>query len=438
MKKKISRHRIKSIFGLSALIYLCSPVLAGETEISAFVLAGMEERHLHAAPDFSGSLLERPGMTGEWGGMRQRLADHGIQLDVTLHQYFQSVVDGGRDIDDWEDSGSFDYRLELDTEKAGLWSGGILEVHGETYFGMPANLSGGGLMPVNTDYSLSEGAGNGTYLPHVVYTQMLSESFGFFFGKLDPSEGDANSLAHGSGDERFQNLAFSFNPVTLITAPYSTLGAGLIWNPIDDVAFTFTAYDLEGEISTSGVDTAFDDGTAYNAILELKTGFFDQPGYQRFGFTYAEGDFVSLNDPRILLPPLPAHKEDGSWSAFYNFEQHIQYNPETDQGWGVFGRVGISDEETNPIPLFLSAGVGGTGIFPGRPNDRFGIGYYYLETSDQLPGLILEGDEQGLEIFYDVEVTPWFRVAGNLQVISPALKSADTAVVFGLRSGITF
>ena len=31
-------------------------------------------------------------------------------------------------------------------------------------------------------------------------------------GKLDTTGGDANEFAHGRGDDKFMNLAFSFNP----------------------------------------------------------------------------------------------------------------------------------------------------------------------------------------------------------------------------------
>ncbi len=406
----------------------------------AFIAPAMaeEEETLFPVPVLGGDAWTRDVMTGDWGGTRQKLADNGIQIDVSLHQYYQSVVDGGRDIDDWGDNGSLDFRLKLDTDKAGWWPGGFIEIHGETYYGTPANRYGGGLMPVNTDYVLSAPDGEGTYLSHVVVMQFLSETFGVFFGKLDTTVGDANSFAHGSGDEKFQNLAFSFNPVTLMAAPYSTLGAGMIWLPSEGITVSASAYDLEGDISTSGFDTVWEDGTGYNVEVQFATNFFGQPGHQLFGVTYAEGDFTALNDPRIILPPLMAMTEGSTWNAYYNFEQHLSHDPKTGEGWGVFGRVGIADEDTNPIPLFLSAGIGGTGLIPGRPIDRFGIGYYYLEVSDELPGLLLDGSEQGVELFYEVAVTPWFRVAADLQFIEPALKTADNATVFSLRSTLTF
>lgn len=397
-----------------------------------------EETTLFPIPTLGGDPWTRDVMTGDWGGARQRLADNGIQLDVTLHQYYQSVVDGGRDIDSWGDNGSLDYRIKLDTGKAGWWPGGFIELHAETYYGTSANRNTGSIIPTNTDFVLSAPDGEGTYLSHVVVMQFLSESFGIYLGKLDTTVGDMNAFAHGSGDEKFQSLAFSFNPVTLLSAPYSTLGAGFVWLPAEGVTVTGTVYDLEGDISTSGFDTAFDGGTGYNAEVQFTTNFFGQPGHQLVGASWANGDFTALSDPRLILPRLMARTEDSTWNVYYNFDQYLCHDKETGRGWGIFGRVGIADEDTNPIPLFVSAGVGGTGLFASRPQDRFGIGYYYLETSDQLPGLLLEDSEQGVELFYDFAVTPWFRVAANLQVIEPALKTADTATVFGLRSTVTF
>ena len=51
-------------------------------------------------------------------------------------------------------------------------------------------------------------------------------------------------------------------------------------------------------------------------------------------------------------------------------------------------------------------GVGGVGTLPERPDDRWGLGAYYLELSDEdlLEGLRV-GDEAGGELYYTVAVT---------------------------------
>lgn len=55
---------------------------------------------------------------------------------------------------------------------------------------------------------------------------------------------------------------------------------------------------------------------------------------------------------------------------------------------------------------------------------------------DSLP-LVGIKDEQGLEIFYNFAVTPFFTVGLDLQVINPSL-GEHTAILPGLRSVIRF
>ena len=52
-------------------------------------------------------------------------------------------------------------------------------------------------------------------LPHLYFTQYLADWFAVVIGKLDATGGDANEFAHGRGDDKFMNLAFSFNPVVI-------------------------------------------------------------------------------------------------------------------------------------------------------------------------------------------------------------------------------
>ena len=83
-------------------------------------------------------------------------------------------------------------------------------------------------------------------------------------------------------------------------------------------------------------------------------------------------------------------------------------------------------------------GVGGTSFIADRPDDRFGIAYFYNGLSGNLKdGLDTLGidlaDEQGIEAFYNYAVTPWLRLTADAQVIDPSL-SDDTAIFLGLRA----
>ncbi len=396
---------------------------------------------LFPIPSYSGDIATRAALTGDWGGTRTTLAERGIQFSADVNQYYQGILDGGIDTG-WDYSGSSDYRLKVDTQKAGFWQGGFLELHGESYWGQSINNFTGAALAVNADNVMSLPAGNGTYLPHVVFTQFLSERFAVFGGKLDTTVGDANRFAHGVGDQRFMNLGLSFNAVSLKTAPYSTLGAGFLLVPAEDVTFSFTALDTDGTISDAGFDTVFNGNTTYSGELILDTDFLSKPGRHTFGLSASTKDYLSTDqDPRVLVSALdaPVTVEDGSWAFAYNFDQYLVTDAnDPSQGWGLFGRFGVSDGEANILHRFYSLGLGGTGIIPGRDRDRFGAGYYYLQLADDRPGLFTDGDEHGLEVFYNLSITPAFELSADLQVIDGAGRFSDNAVIGGLRARITF
>ncbi len=54
------------------------------------------------------------------------------------------------------------------------------------------------------------------------------------------------------------------------------------------------------------------------------------------------------------------------------------------------------------------------------------------------PAIVPVRDERGVELFYNVGVTPWFHLTTDMQVITPILERADTSLVLGLRAKIDF
>jgi len=86
--------------------------------------------------------------------------------------------------------------------------------------------------------------------------------------------------------------------------------------------------------------------------------------------------------------------------------------------------------------------LGGSSPIPGRKQDTFGVGYFYVGISDSLkqlaPNLLPIRDEQGVELFYNIAVTPWCHITPDLQEVNPALERANTLLLLGLRAKITF
>ena len=411
------------------------------------------------ASPYSGGLGERLVLTGDWGGLRTTLAEQGFQTKLSLTQVYQGTAGGGRDKSPAY-GGWANLQLDFDTQKMGLWPGGFLMLRVDANFEESINPRTGALLPANTNSLMPEPGETTLTLSHVVYTQFLSEKFGVFLGKLDTTSGDMNDFAHGRGDQQFMNTAFSFNPVTALTTPYSTLGAGFIALPTPDLQIALSAFDTSGTALSSGFDTVFEGAMTYSAEARFKTRFFGLTGHQLLGVGYSTANFASLEAiSDVDLPrfhgnrPSPYGgalgkvrrlrnmdlKESGSWNVHYNFDQYfMQDSQDPTQGLGIFGRFGVADRDTNPTEYFYSLGFGGKGMIKGRPNDRYGIGYFYMQTSGNIPNKLGLGDEQGAEVFYTVAVTPWLQITPDLQVLDPARKSNDTTLVLGARCQVLF
>src|SRR6266550_1025233 len=419
------------------------------------------EATLFPVPDFASDIWTRAKLTGDWGGLRGTMARNGVQLDVDNVHTFQAVTSGGLDTTG-RYLGNAEIVLKLDSQKMGLWPGGFLLVRGEAAFGTGVNSATGALLPVNTRPILSLPAKDEMVLSHVVFTQFLSEKFAVALGKLDTSGGDANEFAHDRGDDKFMNLAFSLNPVALRDVPYSALGMGFVYLPTKDAVLSFSVIDTEGKTTRTGFDTLFKDGTTLGAEARLTVRPFGLTGHQLISFAWSNGDFTSLGqDPRTLISSVllgtSLKKESGSWAFMYNFDQYFyQDKQDSTQGVGIFGRFGISDGKANPIHQFYSFGFGGKGMLPGRDQDRFGVGYYYLKVSGELrdtfPTVLLKrvglDYEQGVELFYNIAATPWLHVTPDLQFVDAARnkspivtaggRSIGTAVIAGMRIKIDF
>ena len=132
-------------------------------------------------------------------------------------------------------------------------------------------------------------------------------------------------------------------------------------------------------------------------------------------------------------------RKSDSWSFFYNFDQYLFVDPnDPTRGWGFFGRFGVSDGNPNIAEWFLSAGIGGNSPIRCRERDTFGIGYYFVGTSDELNIVRSAGDGQGVELYYNIAVTPSLQITPDLQILIPGNPRFDTAVVVGLRARIDF
>jgi len=401
-------------------------------------------QHGTAAPSAAAaSLCESPYMTGDWGGFRTELAESGISAAVNVTQFYFGVTDGGVDRD-FRYSGHGDYVVNLDGGKLGWQKGLFVKIRAENRFGESINTATGALLPATVLADLPDPTTDNVYLTNLMFTQALSEEFAVFFGKTDTFDGDRNAFAHQRGMNQFSNIGFVANPIALRTVPYSTLAAGFAVMRDGEPIWTAQILNPVESSRTTGFEELFARGVTLATEIRVPTKVMDLPGHHLVGATWSSRTFVSLDqDPRILTGQVPIARSEGSWCVYYNFDQHLwvdSVNPK--RGWGLFGRAGIGDADNNPLAYFLSAGVGGTGLFASRPADTFGAGYFLAGVSHEIAPFLVNalgglGDGQGVELFYNFQITPWCHLTPDFQVLHPGRTAVDTAVVAGLRLNLT-
>lgn len=412
------------------------------------------------APDYSGDLLSRRFLTGDWGGARADLADKGVQLNLDFTQTMQSVVDGGRDTGT-RYGGSLDYSISADLMRMGVMPGALLNFRAESRFGESADDIAGPALPVNTNAFFPMTDELDRDIPFTIttlsYLQMFSENIGITLGKFDTLDGDPNEFAGGRGVSQFMNANFIFNPSAMLLVPYSTLGGGVVLMPTKNIFISSLVFTTADSSTTTGFKNIGDGWTwATEGRFQYRLG--DLPGGVNVGFVYGfDNHFAELGTGRLAFSrrdgfSIKNDTEQDTWAAYGTFWQYLINQDPDDKpvdvsdgrpdhrGVGLFARIGIADDDTNPIDFYVGAGVGGRGVIPCRPEDAFGLGYYYTEIkSNRLTSAVgIEDHANGFEAFYNIAITPACHFTLDAQVVESIFESVDTATILGARFNVRF
>jgi porin len=334
--------------------------------------------------------------------------------------------------------------LNADLSKLGFWNGFSVTVHAEYNYGKSVNGLGGVVSVPNTALLFPGLEGADAFdLSSLYFQQKFNDSVTLLFGKINMIDlAGMKPFSGGSGINSFWNLTFAAPPSGAVP-PY--LFGTLLSVRTEPATFGFWVYDPVSVVNKSGFEEPFADGVSIRASVDFPVTIGGLSGRQGFAALYSTQDGTDLSGTGdILLPPFPRGDpsiKDDRYHFSYSFDQALyRVSENSKEGFGIFGSFGISDG--NPNKLYWSAlvGIGGTGMIPGRSEDKWGIAYYYNAPSRDLKKslpLLNISDEQGVEAFYDFKVTPWQTVGANLQVINPTL-AKDTAVLLGLRSVTRF
>jgi porin len=350
-----------------------------------------------------------------------------------------------------------------------------------TSFGRNVTSDAGTLLPPAFSSLLPQpGEEDVSALFELTFTQFLSEKVGFAVGKLSGLGFDGNAFAHDYHSQ-FVSTGLNFN-MALALFPLDSFGGALVVLPWDGATLTASIVGPDGDAVSNDPAKAFEHGVLVASEGRVQVEPFGLVGHQLVGFGWSnkrryslaqepanlarlllQSRFPRLGDPGPVLerfierffpglvPTQPANREDSTWAVWYNFDQYL-WSPEghPDRGIGLFFRFGAADEDTNPVHYAYNVGLSGNGIVPGRPADRFGVGWSRVELSGNLVPFLRQQLDLGLEredtveVYYNAALTPWLGASLDLQVTRTALTKAlasstsglrdiDTAVILGMR-----
>jgi porin len=407
-------------------------------------------------PDYSGSVLERRHLLGDWGGSRTEFASKGLQLDTNLTQVVQNVANGGVR-PSTEYGMTLSNQLTVDLDRMGVLRGALFEVRLDSRYGTSVNNDSGALLPVNTTalFPLTSPLENEiTTVTEVVYTQFLSPKFAVFFGKLQTLDGDPNEFAGGRGVYQFMNFNFVQNAVSAISVPYSSLGGGVLWLPTEQLTIVSNLIGTSDTSTTTGFDEINQGLTwATAAMYQYRLG--ELPGGVNATFVYAfASDFADIDSKLQFEPGIGFSLPDNSstWATFVSGWQYLvtfdkapeKINVEDGRpdvrGIGLFGRLGIADQDTNPVNWSGSIGLGARGLIPARDNDTIGVAYMYTDQTNPERRIAtrVAGSTQAFEAFYNIALTPAANLTFDIQWVDGAFNRFDEATVVGVRLNLRF
>jgi porin len=397
----------------------------------------------------------RDKLTGDWGGLRTDLHDHGIDLEVNLSQFYQHVTSGGIR-KDGEYAGLLDYIVNVTGEKLGLWKGLFLNLHAQYQYGHTIYPDADILPLTNVQLLYPTPDWNKTEVTGWSITQQLYQkdvtTVVLTAGKIHVNDLLGQAFPFLEYDTTgFMNYNVNF-PVAIISRfiALSHLGTALIMLNKTEIRAAFAVLDTYNSSTNSGFNEFFDNGAtllgAYRFFFDIK----DMPGRLLFLGTTSTGKYTALQDtaygPIGGFPGLQEKTERYPWAAIAYYDQIVWQTDATGKRNVRFvASVGLADKGPSFARWQYTGQIIATGLFDCLPTDRIGIGGHYVGATNHVKDLSREfqlqpdlGNYWGFELFYTHDVTPAVHLTADLQVTDDFETDIDTAVIPGVRLVIEF
>ena len=359
-------------------------------------------------------------LTGEWGGRRTALADHGVTLDVVYASDLFTAHRGA------ELLGHVDAAVTLDSHKLGLWDGGTLYALGQ-------NNHGSG---INGEVGSAVGVTNLEAAPYTQLTELfyehvaLDERLRIRLGKQDANR-DFGTPRFGGN---FINNNFGMFPNAPVPSyPTTGLGALVSVTPVPWLVDKLAIYEGSPAVGGFGLTSAFKAGAGYTIAGSVAATHHFGPG-ARDGGTTSLGAWWQSVDVMAVGVAAPRTFASNAGGFVQHDERLFSHprDPKDPRGLTLIARVSWARADRSELARYAGASLAWHGVGP-RDNDTTGIGGGYFTVADQLGGAPGRGSEWFLEAFYKLRLTSFASLQPDLQWFRhPGGDGAD-AWVAGIR-----
>lgn len=381
-------------------------------------------------------------------GLKQQLLQAGIKIDLRFSGLVQGQASGSNDsaainaltgrgtTTQAYGGGRFDALMELDSTRLGLWRGGKINGHLEIEGGPLPGWRGGSFWPVNTAAILPL-TPPGEWSLSSLYVRQTWGGTRVMAGKVNVIDLQSQSPFFGGwGSDRFQNLALVLPPTGVTPA---TLMAASITQQIGELTFTSMVYDPNDRTEKT-FEKLFADGLNGSFSVHWNGRLWQRMSNIGISYVGTTRKVVSLKEN--YLPYALRQRGLATPDHFTINFGHLVWPSSTrsGQGVGIYGRLGATGGDPNPIQSSLAVGLSGEGFWPARPLDTFGVGLYRYNWTNGLSAAIGAPvrNETGVELYYNIALNPWLTLSPSLQVIQPATVQAPLLTLIGFRSVLRF
>ncbi len=372
-------------------------------------------------------------LSGDWNGARVSLAEHGVFFGAGATFDWFGVWSGGASKKDSFHS-LIDFNIGLDLDPLLGWKG--------ANFLADFYVVGGGDSQVGAFQGPSSIEGD-----HRAQLGELWFEYSFFEEKFRAKAGkiDANSefgFVENAGEFLNSGAAVPLSIVDMPTFPDPAFGALLFWYPTPSLYSGFGYFDGAGHdgvpTGSRGPKTFFDDDVSDSHVWFFEAGSHWHPSKQQGVGRVAVGAYHH----DAVYNRFAGGTKSGVTGYYAIVEQHLhRSNPsDIEDSSGLRGAifVGYTPGTVSDAEYHFGLALAWQGICDWRPDDDCGIYLGHVDLSDE-PGAGYAQDETVIELYYKIQVTPFFSVKPDLQWFrnlngNPAL---DNAVQGGLRIEVT-